>query len=42
MDQILHRATMVPNIHPIVLEKYDPVHQYEKMLDKVKQKRILT
>ena len=39
MDQILHRAIMVPNMHLVLLEKYDPVHQYEKTLDKVKQKR---
>ncbi len=39
MDQILHRAAMAPNMHLIPLEKYDPVHQYEKMLDKVKQRK---
>ena len=38
MDQILHRAIMVPNIHHYPSEKYDPVHQYEKTLDKVKQR----
>ena len=38
MDQILHRAAMAPNMHLIHLEKYDPVHQYEKMLDKVKHR----
>ena len=39
MDQILHTATIVPNMHLIPLEKYDPVHQYEKMLDKMKQRK---
>ncbi len=39
MDQILHRAIMVPNIHHYPSEKYDPVHQYEKTLDKVKQRK---
>ena len=39
MDQILYRAVMAPNMHLIPLEKYDPVHQYEKMLDKVKQRK---
>ena len=38
MDRNLHRAAMAPNMHLIPLEKYDPVHQYEKMLDKVKQR----
>ena len=39
MDQILHRAAMAPNMQLIPLEKYDPVHQYEKMMDKVKQRK---
>ncbi len=39
MDQILHRAIMAPNMHLVPLEKYDPVHQYEKTLDKVKQRK---
>ena len=39
MDRILHRAAMVPNMHLIPLEKYDPVHHYEKMFDKVKQRK---
>ena len=39
MDRILHRAAMAPNMHLIPLEKYDPVHQYEKMLDKMKQRK---
>ncbi len=39
MNQILHRATMAPNMHFIPLEKYDPVHQYVKTLDKVKQRK---
>ncbi len=26
-------------MHLIPLEKYDPVHQYEKMLDKMKQRK---
>ncbi len=30
---------MLPNMHFIPLEKYDPVHQYEKMLDKVKERK---
>ena len=42
MDQILHRAAMVPNMHLISLEKYDPVHQYEKMLEKLNKEWILT
>ena len=41
MDQILHRAAMAPNMHLVPLEKYDPVHQYEKMLDKMKQRKDL-
>ncbi len=39
MDRILHRATMEPNMHLLPLEKYDPVHQYEKVLDKMKQRK---
>ena len=39
MDRILHRAAMAPNMHLIPLEKYDPVHQYEKMSDKMKQRK---
>ncbi len=39
MDRILHRATMAPNMHLIPLENYDPVHQYEKKLDKMKQRK---
>ena len=39
MDRILHRAAMAPNMNLIPLEKYDPVHQYEKMLDKMKQRK---
>ena len=39
MDRILHRDTMAPNMHLIPLEKYDPVHQYEKMSDKMKQRK---
>ncbi len=39
MDQILHRATMAHNIHLIPLENYDPVHPYEKTLDKMKQRK---
>ena len=39
MDRILHRAAMAPNMNLIPLEKYDPVHQYEKMLDKMKQRQ---
>ena len=42
MDQILHRAAMARNMHLIPLENYDSVHQYEKMLDEIKHKRILT
>ncbi len=30
---------MAPNMHLIPLEKYDPVHQYEKMSDKMKQRK---
>ena len=41
MDPILHRAAMAPNMHLIPLEKYDPVHQYEKMSDKMKQRKDL-
>ncbi len=39
MDRILHRATMACNMHLIPLENYDPVHQYEKTLDKMKQRK---
>ena len=39
MDQILHIATMAPNMHLNPLENYDLVHQYEKMLDKMKQRK---
>jgi len=39
MDQILRRAAMAPNMNLIPLEKYDPVHQYEKMSDKMKQRK---
>ena len=39
MDQILHRAAMASNVHLIPLEKNDPVHQYKKMLDKMKQRK---
>ena len=39
MDRILHRATMAPNMHLIPLVKCDPVHQYEKMFDKMKQRK---
>ena len=41
MDPIFHRAAMAPNMHLIPLEKYDPVHQYEKMSDKMKQRKDL-
>ena len=30
---------MVPNMHLILFEKYDTVHQYEKVLDKMKQRK---
>ena len=30
---------MAPNMNLISLEKYDPVHQYEKMSDKMKQRK---
>ena len=30
---------MAPNMHIIPLEKYDPVHQYEKMIYKMKQRK---
>ena len=30
---------MMHNMHPIPLENYDPVHQYEKMSDKMKQRK---
>ena len=30
---------MAPNMHLITWEKYDPVHQYEKMSDKMKQRK---
>ena len=39
MEQILHRAIMLPTMHLVHLQKYDPVHQYEKMLDKMKQRK---
>ena len=39
MDQILHRAILAPNMHLISLKKFDPIHQYEKMLDKMKQRK---
>ena len=39
MNQMLHRAAMTLNMNLIPLEKYDPVHQYEKMLDKMKQRK---
>ena len=39
MDPIFYRAAMAPNMHLIPLEKYDPVHQYEKMSDKIKQRQ---
>ena len=39
MDRNLHRAAMARNMNLIPLEKYDPVHQYEKMLDKMKQRK---
>ncbi len=39
MDQTLHRAIMAPNMHLLPLEKYDPVHQYERMINKMKQKK---
>ena len=39
MDRILHRAAMAPSMNLIPLEKFDPVHQYEKMLDKMKQRK---
>ncbi len=39
MNRIPHRAAMAPNMNLISLEKYDPVHQYEKMLDKMKQRK---
>ena len=39
MDPILQRDTMAPNTHLIPLEKYNPVHQYEKMSNKMKQRK---
>ena len=39
MDPILQRDAMAPNMHLIPLKRYNPAHQYEKMSNKMKQRK---